>query len=212
VWGEPGREAAVTLAIFYGARGRPFTPSGWQPGVRIGRIVSEIEQLRAACREIRFRGARTVDVLRVAPREEIDSGILHTDGASLGNPGPAGAGFVLEAPDGRVLAEGSIPLEATTVNVAEYQALVEGLAAARRLGLRRLEVRMDSQLIVRQLAGEYRVKAANLRPLFERVRALIDRFDEVECLHVPREHNERADELAGIAARQSRERSGGNRG
>jgi ribonuclease HI len=112
---------------------------------------------------------------------------------------------VIASTDGRVLSEGAIPLEPDTVNVAEYHGLIDGLRDARRLGVKRLHVKMDSQLIVRQLSGEYRVKAKNLRPLYERVGKLISSFDEFTCEHVPREENKRADELAGEGAKRSKE-------
>jgi ribonuclease HI len=130
---------------------------------------------------------------------------MFSDGASLGNPGPAGAGFLIQTPDGRPLAEGSIPLAPTTVNEAEYGGLIAGLAEARRIGIGRLHAKMDSQLVCKQLSGEYRVKAANLRPLYEKATRLIGRFDDFRCSHLPREENERADALAGAAAKRSKE-------
>ena len=132
--------------------------------------------------------------------------LVHIDGGARGNPGPAGAGFVLTTMDGETLAEGSIPLEPTTVNVAEYRALIAGLAEAKRKGLRRLKVRLDSELVCRQLSGEYRVKSPALRKLFDWAQKLMSGFEEVTWEHVPREQNTRADALAAAASAKSKER------
>ena len=196
----------VTLAIFYGDHGRPLTPQGWQPGVLVARVVEGLEPLREACRRIRFEGACEVRLAREPRPGDVQAAVLHTDGASLGNPGPAGAGFVLASEDGAVLAEGSVPLPPTTVNVAEYRALVAGLEEAQRQGVRRLELCMDSELIIKQLTGRYRVKAPQLQPMFRAAKKLIARLEEFTCRHVPREENRRADELAGAAARRMKEK------
>ena len=124
------------------------------------------------------------------------SATLWTDGAARGNPGPAGAGAILKDADGAVLAEISRYLGKVTNNVAEYEALLLGLERAVELGITKIEVRADSQLMIRQLTGEYRVKNAGLRPLFEKARSLLSRFDETELTHVRREHNTEADRLA----------------
>lgn len=135
--------------------------------------------------------------------------ILYCDGASFGNPGPAGAGFVLETPEGEVVKRGGVPLGVTTNNVAEYRALIAGLGEASALGARRVTVRADSELLVRQLKGRYRVKAEHLRPLYEQARKLIAGFDGVRLENLPREGNAEADSLAKAAARRSRERGRG---
>ncbi|MGI5816717.1 MAG: DUF3830 family protein [Armatimonadota bacterium] len=207
IWGEPGQDGGVTVAIFYGDQGRPFSPSGWQPGVVVGKVTAGLGALREACRSVRFEGAQRVCLAREACAEKIDEVVMHSDGASLGNPGPAGAGFVIKTPAGRLLAEGSVPLEPTTVNVAEYRGLIDGLLEAQRLGARKVHALMDSELVVRQLTGEYRVKAENLRPLYQWASKLISSFDAFTCEHVPREKNQRADELAGEAAKRSKERN-----
>jgi ribonuclease HI len=121
---------------------------------------------------------------------------LWTDGASRGNPGPAGVGILLKAPNGEVLcAEGQF-LGHSTNNVAEYKALLLGLERALERGVKRLEVRADSELLIKQLKGLYRVRNAGLLPLFEAARQLIARFEEVRLKHVRREHNTEADRLA----------------
>ena len=129
-----------------------------------------------------------------------DEFVLYCDGAARGNPGPAAIGAVLYDPiDREPIAEVSARIGVATNNVAEYRALEAGLEKARELGVRRLSVRLDSQLLVRQLKGEYRVKNAGLKPLFASVRLLIDGFDSVEVAHVRRESNTVADALANAA-------------
>ncbi len=126
--------------------------------------------------------------------------IVYIDGGAHGNPGPAGAGVVLRAgDDGAVLHEGGIFIGRATNNVAEYRGLLAGLSAARRLNASEVEIVSDSQLLVRQMTGEYRVKNAALRSLFERARRLVADFDKYSFRHVRREENTRADELANQA-------------
>jgi len=125
--------------------------------------------------------------------------VLHTDGASRGNPGPAGVGVVLSDADGRVLAEVARFLGETTNNQAEYAALLEGLRQALELGAEEVLVRSDSELLVRQILGEYHVRNPKLRPLFETAKELLRRFRSWRIEHVPREANARADELANLA-------------
>lgn len=124
--------------------------------------------------------------------------VLRTDGGSRGNPGPAGAGFVIER-DGEVVCSGGWFLGDTTNNVAEYEALIWGLENVAALGVRRVDVRADSELVVKQIHGLYRVKNANLKPLFVRAKELLRSFDEWSIVHVRREDNAAADELANAA-------------
>lgn len=119
--------------------------------------------------------------------------VLFADGGSRGNPGPAASGAVLLTPRGAVLEEIGEYLGTATNNVAEWTALCIGLEAALRRGLRRLAVRMDSELVVKQMLGEYRVKHADLRPLYARAQALLRKFDEMSIAHVPRRQNTLAD-------------------
>ncbi|MCI5222106.1 MAG: reverse transcriptase-like protein [Candidatus Electrothrix sp. AR4] len=121
---------------------------------------------------------------------------LFTDGASRGNPGEAGAGSILLDADGEELAARSLYLGQCTNNVAEYRALILGLQSALELKCGRLEIFLDSQLIVRQIQGQYKVKNATLKPLFEEVKELLARVDNWSIAHVPRKENKRADELA----------------
>jgi len=124
---------------------------------------------------------------------------LFTDGAARGNPGPAGAGAVIISPDGHVVAKIGKYLGETTSNVAEYTGLILGLKRAKAMGLRELEVLADSELIVKQLSGEYQVKADHLRPLHDEAKALIAGFDKIDLRHIPREENEAADEMSNRA-------------
>jgi ribonuclease HI len=128
-----------------------------------------------------------------------ESVVLYTDGAARGNPGPAGAGVRVCAADGAPLDEIAEYLGETTNNVAEYRALLLGLERARALGARRVEVRSDSELLVRQMNGEYKVRNVGLRELVTRARALERAFAHVEYTHVRRESNREADRLANLA-------------
>jgi ribonuclease HI/probable phosphoglycerate mutase len=121
---------------------------------------------------------------------------LFTDGASRGNPGQAGAGAVLLAENGEELATRSVYLGTCTNNIAEYQALLIGLEEALRQGCSDIAVALDSELIVRQIQGRYKVKNEGLLPLFQQVRERLARFDTWSIIHVPRAQNARADQLA----------------
>ena len=128
-----------------------------------------------------------------------ESVVIHTDGASRGNPGPASIGVVIAGQDGRVLVEFGEALQPTTNNVAEYTAVVRALERSAELQARRVRMMMDSQLVVRQLNGSYRVKHADMIPLYRRVLELIQKFESVTFEHVPREQNVEADRLANQA-------------
>lgn len=125
--------------------------------------------------------------------------VLYCDGASRGNPGPASYGFVLFDPSGHPVVEHGKTLGVATNNVAEYEGLVAGLEAALAAGVRHLEVRLDSLLLVRQVMGEFRVKAPGLKALHRRAVGLLTRFEKATIGHVPREQNGRADALANAA-------------
>jgi len=136
---------------------------------------------------------------RAASRKPQAPLIVMSDGAARGNPGPAGAGAVLLDASGRVLARLGRYLDTQTNNVAEYEGLLLGLRAAQEMGARRIEVRADSQLLIRQLEGSYRVKNERLKELFGEAKRLLRGFDEVSLRHVPREENELADEMSNRA-------------
>jgi ribonuclease HI len=117
------------------------------------------------------------------------------DGGARGNPGPAAIGAVASTPDGdELLAEGEYIGE-TTNNVAEYKGLLLGLDLARRLGAREVEVINDSELVARQIGGQYKVKHAGLKPLFLEATRQLREFDRWSVRNVPREQNKRADGL-----------------
>jgi ribonuclease HI len=121
------------------------------------------------------------------------------DGGSRGNPGPAAAGAVVSTPDGDELLERGAYIGEATNNVAEYRAVLLGLELARELGAREVELINDSQLVSRQIGGEYKVKHKDMKPLYlETMHALRD-FERWSVRSVPREHNERADELVNEA-------------
>ena len=126
--------------------------------------------------------------------------VAYVDGAARGNPGPAGIGVVLSDPEGNVLKEIAEPLGRTTNNVAEYTALIRALEEARALGCSRISVYTDSELMARQISGQYRVKTEHLFPLYQRVTLLLTAFDRASVTHVRREHNKRADQLSNIGA------------
>ncbi len=123
-------------------------------------------------------------------------GILFTDGGARGNPGPAGIGVVLRAEDGEVIAELAEGIGQATNNVAEYSALIAGLELALDRGVTDLAIFMDSELVVSQLMGKWKIKNDTLRTLAVRARSLMGRFDSSEISHVRREMNEDADKLA----------------
>jgi len=126
--------------------------------------------------------------------------LIHTDGAARGNPGPAGAGAVLrDAVTGTVLAEVAEPLGHATNNVAEWTAVRLALEEALRLGATHVDVRMDSQLVARQITGIYRVKHADLKPLHAAVMKLLGGFEGYTVGHVPRELNKDADRMSNVA-------------
>ncbi len=124
---------------------------------------------------------------------------LFTDGGARGNPGPAAYGYVLEQDDGTVLAAEGVAIGTATNNVAEYSGLIAGLEKAIELKVPSLEVVSDSELMVKQMRGEYRVKNEGLRPLFVQATNLARRLDDVEFRHVRRAHNELADRLVNEA-------------
>jgi ribonuclease HI len=125
--------------------------------------------------------------------------VLHVDGGARGNPGPAAAGAVVADTDGTVLDEASEALGIATNNVAEYRGLLLGLRRARKLGATELDIYNDSELIARQLTGQYRVKNEALRPLYEQARAELSGFDRWSITSVPRAQNAHADALVNAA-------------
>lgn len=134
-----------------------------------------------------------------SPLVETDPVVLYSDGGSRGNPGPAGFGFVLQDRAGETIAEGRGFLGRVTNNVAEYEGLLAGLRKVEELAASDVEVRSDSELLVRQMNGVYRVKSSRLRPLHAQVKEIASRLKSCRFVHVAREQNRRADELANEA-------------
>lgn len=128
--------------------------------------------------------------------------ILYTDGAARGNPGPAGAGWHIDTPEGKRLSENKKYLGECTNNQAEYQALLLALDEAAQFGPLqglRLEIRADSELLVRQIKGEYKVKNEGLKPLFQQAILTLSKFGDYTIEYLPREENAEADQLANQA-------------
>lgn len=137
-----------------------------------------------------------------ADKHRMVGGTLHlfSDGGSRGNPGQAAIGFIIEDPvRGEVLKEHKERIGVETNNVAEYRALIEGLKAVQAFQPNRLICHLDSELVVKQLNGEYRVKMATLQPFFEEIQALAAEMPDVVFTHIPREDNYRADALVNRA-------------
>jgi len=125
--------------------------------------------------------------------------IVYTDGASSGNPGPASIGAVIKDGQGGVIGRISRRIGYATNNQAEYLAIIAALEDAARLGAEEVDIKSDSELVVKQLNGRYRVKKATLRPLYQEVVRLIGPLKAFTIAHVPREQNVEADRLADQA-------------
>jgi ribonuclease HI len=125
--------------------------------------------------------------------------IINTDGLSKGNPGTAAIGAIIKDEHGKVLARISQCIGTTTNNMAEYQALIAALQKALKIGTKQVEIRSDSELMVRQLNGRYKIKSVGLRLLYLEVVQLLGQFQGVAIKHIPRELNTEADHLANQA-------------
>ena len=125
--------------------------------------------------------------------------VLYTDGGSRGNPGPSGIGVIMLDSNKKKIKEISRYIGLTTNNIAEYSALVCGLEEAAALGASDVVIFMDSELLAKQLSGEYRVKDGNIRPLFEKALGVLKNFNSFEIKHIDREKNKEADKLVNKA-------------
>ncbi len=156
---------------------------------------------RDRVREILEKAARSVQDDQPSHDDETrpknDTWIINVDGASRGNPGPAGAGARLQYGDEYI--ELKKFLGRKTNNVAEYEALIMALEEAISQSAKNIEVRSDSELLVRQMNGQYRVKSPHLVPLFRKAYALASNIEEVKIIHVGRDENREADRLANLA-------------
>jgi ribonuclease HI len=130
--------------------------------------------------------------------------IVHVDGGARGNPGPAAAACVISSPEGEVLGEHAELLGSVTNNVAEYRALLLGLARARELGASEVEVVGDSELIAKQVRGIYKVKHEAMKPLHREAQAALKQFERWSIRTVPRAQNADADALVNAALDQAR--------
>ncbi len=208
-----GRHAAVLRRLAAAARegGSAWLPEGVSPEEAAAALEAGAEALGSAASRGGKRRGRGLPAQR--PGETLGAAEMpgpvravriHVDGASRGNPGPAGFGAILEPlPDGPPLAHGAY-LGETTNNVAEYQALLWALGEARRRGFDSAEVRSDSELMVRQIRGEYRVKQPHLQRLHAQATALARGFRRFSIRHVRREENAAADALANRAIDEAR--------
>ena len=160
-----------------------------------GDASAAIEKLSQSLEDQPAAGARPVTV----------RAILHADGASRGNPGPSAIAAIIYLPTGEELVSVAKKIGKATNNVAEYRAVIEGLKLARRTGVSELTVRVDSELVMKQLTGAYRVKSADLAPLAREVAAEARHFASCSFEHVRREENREADRLANAALDRAEE-------
>ena len=158
------------------------------------RVEREQKKRQRAVAAERERAEVVAKAVEAPPRVR-----LFTDGAARGNPGPAGAGAVIVSPAGHIMAKIGKFLGESTNNVAEYTGLILGLKRAKAMGIKELDVFSDSELLVKQLAGDYAVKAEHLKPLHDEAKSLLGSFAEVHVAHVPREENQAADEMSNRA-------------
>ena len=129
--------------------------------------------------------------------------IAYIDGASIGNPGPAGAGVFLQAVDGHYSEQISVPLGKRTNNYAEYSALLIALEKAINMGAKEIEIRSDSMLVVQQMNGNYKIKSKNIVGLAMKACNLLAKFKSYSLIYIPRESNWMADRLASSAAKEN---------
>jgi ribonuclease HI len=125
--------------------------------------------------------------------------VIHSDGVSRNNPGPAAIGATIKDEQGRLLTTVSRSIGRATNNQAEYRAAIAALEKAIKLGARQVELNMDSELVVRQVTGRYRVKSQALKPLFDKIKKLLDSLEGFRVRHIPRSQNREADRLANDA-------------
>ncbi len=125
--------------------------------------------------------------------------VIFTDGASRNNPGPAAIGIVIKDEDNRPITTISQAIGHATNNQAEYRAVITALEEAVKLGAGQVDMRSDSELVIRQINGQYRVKSASLKPLYQQVKQLQSQLEGFTISYIPRQENTEADRLANIA-------------
>lgn len=173
------------------------------------RIYDLAESMEPGKAEIAKAGARKAGAGKAggdgAPKRTL-SLIAYSDGASIGNPGEAGCGALLVDQSGQVLLEDYKYLGRATNNVAEYEGAILALELASRLGAKRLELRVDSDLLANQITGKYKVKSTNLAHLYESLKSMTKLFDDFSVVRVAREDNTQADRLANLAVSSRKRR------
>lgn len=172
------------------------------------RLVRDISQSPSIRQELKRLGWNDAELEAVLPTQETtpktqtiteSSVVLYTDGACRGNPGPSSAGWVIEDLQGQVLTQAGVFLGTGTNNEAEYSAAILGLEDAFQRGAKVVVLRADSELMIKQLKGTYRVKNERLKPLFDKLQSIITKFERVDLQHVKRHLNQGADKQANLA-------------
>ena len=138
-------------------------------------------------------------VFALRNRLDVKKAIIHADGAARGNPGPAAIGATIKNENGSLHARISQRIGTTTNNQAEYRAIIAALEKAIELGASQVDIYSDSELVVKQINGKYRVKKATLKPLHQKVKQLLGNLEGFTITHIPREQNAEADDLANKA-------------
>jgi len=204
---EAAEEEAAGAAPASGSRGLKVRKGSEveKAAARAAEELQESMELSKSEREARKKeraataaAERKVELEEAAPARPLRTR-LFTDGAARGNPGPAGAGAVIVNPQGHIVAKVGKFLGDETNNVAEYMGLIIGLKRAKAMGIKELDVLADSELMVKQLNGDYAVKAEHLKPLHDEAKALFKAFGEIEIRHIPREENGAADAMSNRA-------------
>ena len=207
-------KAATPLPLFEGKEKKEGLPSDESVLRHLAQILSVTKMLKhfpslttRHLQEILLRSAERAEEKKVlaeaAPsKKRFPEYFIHADGASRGNPGEAGIGAVIADARGRTIKELKFFLGMATNNVAEYRAVILALQKALDLGAGSVTLQLDSELVVRQLRGEYKVREAHLKLLYREALDILSRFSEYHIYHVPREENRRADQLANEAIEQ----------
>lgn len=196
------REAALIQALLRGLRLSEAAAEAGLPGDRAERFLESVARFAGSAAEgVEFGLPESVEP-NAGGGTSLRELVLYTDGASLGNPGPAGAGGVIATPAGEVVEEFHEHLGTATNNVAEYEAVRIGLVKAVAYGARSVVVRLDSELVANQLRGTYKVKDRKLLDAYLRVETVLRELDAVEFETIPREENAKADRLAQVGARR----------
>jgi ribonuclease HI len=160
----------------------------------------DLQEILERCLQLLSKGK--VELSSALPPKRKKEFSIHTDGASRGNPGEAGIGIVIADEHGKTVKELKAYLGMATNNVAEYRAVLVALEKAFELGAESVIISMDSELVVRQITGEYKVREAHLKTLHRQALDLLHKFRKYRLQHIPREQNRRADQLANEAIDQ----------